>query len=321
MRSGFDVPITGIARLDAKVAPRHARLGGLFRAPVSWLLTPFTVLLVHDRLIFNYLPFSVRSVAIPSEAAMRIPVMHGIIDRRILVNYHVDPDVLTPLLPAPFRPKIIHGVGMVGICLIRLKNVRPTFLPSWLGIASENAAHRTAVEWDDGGTTREGVYVRRRDTNSWLNARAGGRVFPGVHHHARFTVEETAERYAVALRSDDGVTTMSVRGRRTDRLASSSVFRSVQEASAFFQAGSLGYSATAEPSRFQGLELRCRNWQVELLDVEEVRSSFFEDEALFPKGSIAFDCALLMRGIEHEWHGKADLCCPQSAQSQPAGVH
>jgi hypothetical protein len=99
------------------------------------------------------------------------------------------------------------------------------------------------------------------------------------------------------------------RGRRTDHLPASSVFQSLDEASTFFQAGSLGYSATRDPARFQGLELRCRNWHVEPLAVEEVRSSFFEDEALFPKGSIEFDCALLMRGIEHEWHGKADLCC------------
>jgi hypothetical protein len=198
---------------------------------------------------------------------------------------------------------------MVGICLIRLKKVRPTFLPSWLGISSENAAHRMAVEWDDNGAIREGVYVRRRDTNSWLNSLAGGRLFPGIHHHAKFTVEEKPDRCFVALRSDDGVTSMSVRGRRTDKLPASSVFGSLQEASAFFQAGSLGYSATPDASRFQGLELRCLNWQVEPLKIEEVRSSFFEDESLFPKGSIEFDCALLMRGITHEWHGKPDLCC------------
>lgn len=238
---------------------------------------------------------------------MKIPVIRGVIDRRILVNYHVDPSVLAPLLPAPFRPKIVHGVGMVGICLIRLKQVRPSFVPGWLGIASENAAHRTAVEWDDYGVVREGVYVRRRDTNSRLNALAGGRIFPGIHHHATFDVEESAERLAVAVRSDDGITQMSVRGRVTDRLPASSVFRSVEQASAFFQAGSLGYSATDDPSRFQGLELRCRTWNVEPMEVEEVRSSFFEDASLFPKGSIAFDCALLMRGIEHEWHGKSDI--------------
>jgi hypothetical protein len=240
---------------------------------------------------------------------MRIPVVRGVIDRRILVNYHVDPNVLAPLLPAPFRPKVIHSAGMVGICLIRLKKVRPSSFPSWLGVSSENAAHRTAVEWDDHGVVREGVYVRRRDTNSRLNSIAGGRVFPGVHHHATFTVSETADRFEVALCSDDGLTKMSVRGHRTDRLPASSVMRSLEEASAFFQAGSLGYSATRDPSRFQGLELRCFNWQAEPLEVEQVRSSFFEDESLFPRGSIEFDCALLMRGIEHEWHGREDLCC------------
>src|SRR5207302_608127 len=85
-----------------------------------------------------------------------------------------------------------------------------------------------------------------------------------------------------------------------------------------FEGGSLGYSATRDPARFQGLELRCRNWHVEPLAVEEVRSSFFEDETLFPKGSITFDCALLMRGIEHEWHGKTDLCCAAGNRSDEA---
>jgi len=240
---------------------------------------------------------------------MKISAIHSLIDRRILVNYPVEPSVLAPLLPAPFRPKLVGGTGMVGICLIRLKNLRPTFMPAWLGISSENAAHRTAVEWDDNGVVREGVYVRRRDTDSRFSALAGGRLFPGVHHHATFEVEESADRFAVALQSDDGETHMAVRGRRSDRLPKSSVFGSLAECSAFFQAGSLGYSATSKPSRFQGLELRCINWRVEPLDVDEVRSSFFDDEALFPKGSIAFDSALLMRGIEHEWHGKADLCC------------
>jgi hypothetical protein len=238
---------------------------------------------------------------------MRIPVIRGVIDRRILVNYHVDPAVLARLLPAPFRPKLIHGVGMVGICLIRLKHIRPRFLPAWLGVSSENAAHRTAVEWDDHGTVREGVYIRRRDTDLRLNSLVGGRLFPGIHHHARYTVRETAARFEVALKSDDGVTQMSVRGHTAPTLPASSVFRSLDESSAFFRAGSLGYSATRDPARFQGLELRCPEWRVEPLAVDEVHSNFFDDESLFPQGSIAFDCALLMRGLEHEWHGKPDL--------------
>jgi len=242
---------------------------------------------------------------------MKIPIMRGVIDRRILVNYHVDPVVLAPILPPPFRPKLIHGVGMVGICLIRLKQLRPRFMPAWIGVSSENAAHRTAVEWDDNGTVREGVFVKRRDTNSRLNALAGGRIFPGYHYHAKFAVKESENDFDISLRSDDGVTSMSVRGSRTDNLPAASEFESLEEASAFFRAGGLGYSATPDPKRFQGLELRCHAWRIEPLAVTEVHSSFFEDESLFPKGSIEFDCALLMRGIEHEWHGQSDLCSSQ----------
>ncbi len=194
---------------------------------------------------------------------MRIPNIRGIIDRRILVNYHVNPAVMPALLPAPFRAKLVNGMAMVGICLIRLKQIRPTFLPAPFGLGSENAAHRTAVEWDENGSVREGVYVRRRDTDSRLNSLVGGRLFSGIYHHAAFKVKETADQFEVALHSDDGDTSMSVRGHRTAALPAGSVFRSLEEASAFFQAGSLGYSATNDPSRFQGLELRCRNWQVE----------------------------------------------------------
>lgn len=38
-----------------------------------------------------------------------------------------------------------------------------------------------------------------------------------------------------------------------------------------------------------------------------MQSSFFEDAASFPAGTIQFDCALLMRDIPHEWHSEPDL--------------
>jgi hypothetical protein len=241
-------------------------------------------------------------------ARMRIPTIKGVIDRRILVNYRVDTDALAAVLPAPFRPKLVNGHGIAGICLIRLKQIRPRFLPRFVGIASENAAHRIAVEWEQNGKVREGVYIPRRDTSSRINALAGGRLFPGVHHHARFDVQEDADRYSVFMRSDDGEAHVSVVGRVASKLPSDSAFDSLDEASNFFEQGSLGYSATPNASRFDGWELRTVNWTVTPLDVEKVESSFFDDDKLFPNGSAQFDCALLMRGIEHEWHGRESIC-------------
>jgi len=244
---------------------------------------------------------------------MRIPVVRGIIDRRILVNFRIEPDVMARHLPAPFRPKLANGYAIGGICLIRLKKVRPRFLPLPWGIRSENAAHRIAVEWEAEGRTWEGVYVPRRDTDSRLNTLAGGSIFPGIHNHATFDVAESLERFCVELSSDDGDTHVQVSGVVTDRLPTSSVFRSVEAASDFFEKGVLGYSATTDPGRYDGLELRCRDWRVELLAVDHVESSYFQNGDLFPSRSVEFDCALLMRGIDHEWHGREDLCCATAA--------
>ena len=231
---------------------------------------------------------------------MKIPTIIGTIDRRILINYQVDKDVLTKYLPAPFRPKLVDDKGMGGICLIRLKNIRPKGIPKILGISSENGAHRVAVEWTVRGQTKEGVYIPRRETSSKLNSLAGGRVFPGSHHLADFTVDEQDGHYFVEFKSDDG-TFLSIKAQETTEWNGESVFDNLDCASDFFESGAVGFSPKQNGETFEGLELKTYKWKVTPLTVTEVRSSFFEDETIFPKGSVKFDNALLMKNIEHEW--------------------
>ena len=246
---------------------------------------------------------------------MQVPVMAGVIARRLLVNYRVAPDVLARLLPAPFRPQVVGEWGVAGICLIGLRAVRPRGLPAALGLASENAAHRIAVEWEDGGATRRGVYIPRRDTSSWVNTAVGGRLFPGVHQRARFTVRDSGRQVAVSLVSHDGATRVEVEGREGGELPADSVFDSLAAASAFFERGALGYSAGQHPGVHDGLELRTGAWRVVPLTVERVVSSFFEDSRAFPIGSAAFDCALLMRGVAHEWHARGTMSASTVARA------
>ena len=69
--------------------------------------------------------------------------------------------------------------------------------------------------------------------------------------------------------------------------------------SEFFENGDIGYSPGK--GKYDGLQLKVNKWKVALLNVESVQSSFFENETVFPKGSVKFDNALLMTDIEHEW--------------------
>jgi len=239
---------------------------------------------------------------------MRLPVIRGLIDRRILVNFRVEPSALAAVLPQPMRPKLVRGYGIGGICLIRLRDIRPRFIPSGLGVTSENAAHRIAVHWDE---SHEGVFIPRRDTSSWFNSFAGGRIFPGVHHHSRFSVHEDHPAYSISIVDATDAPVLQVQASVAASIPSSSVFSTLAEASCFFEAGSMGFSPSRQPDVLDALELRTRTWHMEPLSVISVASSFFEDSSFFPPGSVQFDSAFLMRDIEHEWHNHQQLYCGQ----------
>jgi Uncharacterized conserved protein (COG2071) len=243
---------------------------------------------------------------------MRMPNVHGVIRRRLLVNFRVDPAVISRRLPPPFRPKLQDGHAVAGICLIRLEQIRPKFVPSAFGISSENAAHRIAVTWEDAAGPHEGVYIPRRDSNSLINHLAGGRLFPGEHNRATFDVEESDSRIKFRMESADQAVKVNLSAGVSAQMPQDSCFRSLEQASKFFEGGSLGYSATSDKERLDGIELRTQKWLVTPLDVERVYSSYFADRSSFPEGSAHFDCALIMRNIEHEWLAASDLYIPTS---------
>ncbi len=230
-----------------------------------------------------------------------MPRVTGVMERRILVNCRVRLEVLQGILPAPFRPKFVRGWGMAGICMIRLRGIRPIGLPEWCGIGSENAAHRIAVEWDESDGAHEGVFIPRRDTNSRANLLLGGRVFPGVHHRAKFDVWESPNRFRVGFTSDDQSNWVKFVGRITDEWPAGSVFASLDEASAFFERGGCGWSPNSCGDAVEGMRLNCADWRMEPLLAERVESSFFQDRERFPVGSVEFDSALLIRNVAHEW--------------------
>lgn len=152
---------------------------------------------------------------------MRLPVLAATVERRLLVNYRVDAELVARLLPAGPRPQVLGGAAVAGICLTRLARVRPGGLPGQVGIRTENAAHRIAVCWDDpaGGPPRAGVFIPLRHTSSRAGALLGGRLFPGLHHRARFAVQESARQVSIAVTAPDGTIGPGRRGHPGEGLA------------------------------------------------------------------------------------------------------
>ena len=238
---------------------------------------------------------------------MRLPVIQGTIRRRILANFRIDPDVIQREIPSRFRPKVHNGFAVAGICLIRLEHVRPRMMPEIIGLNSENAAHRVAVLWDEDSDVREGVFIARRDSNSRISHLLGGRIFPGEHHEATFSVAESESEISLQMESRDASVKVEIEGSIASDLPESSIFKSLTESSSFFEGGSLGYSVTGDSGRLDGLRLQTNDWRVEPLEISRVHSSYFSNRERFPTGAIEFDHALIMRDIKHEWHSAGDL--------------
>lgn len=245
---------------------------------------------------------------------MRQPRLSSVVERRLLVNYRVDPDAAARLLPEPLRPQLVRGHAVAGICLLRLGSVRPAWAPKAFGLRSENAAHRIAVEWDGPDGVETGVYIPRRDTGSRLNVWAGGRVFPGEHGRAGFEVHETPGRVRVAFATCDDDTRVDVTVEPADELRDSELFADLAEASHFFRSGAKGYSATRSGRHLDGMELHTDAWRVEAGRVRSAASSFFDDPDRFPPGAATLDCALIMRDVPAGWRPLPTMATGRSAQ-------
>jgi hypothetical protein len=61
-----------------------------------------------------------------------LPIIKGLIARRVLLNFRADAQVVQSMLPKPFVVEPFQGAAIVGVCLIRLEQLRPKgFHRSW----------------------------------------------------------------------------------------------------------------------------------------------------------------------------------------------
>ena len=185
----------------------------------------------------------------------------------------------------------LDGRAVGGFCVIGMRSVRPGWLTPPVGIRTENAAHRIAMEWDDGERSRSGVYIFERHSSSLLPVLAGGRLFPGVQRHASFKLEETATRFRVEMDARDTYALVDV---ELSQDWSSQLCPTVQAASDFYRNGTIGWSARRDGRSAERIELSSSTWAVHPGRINEIRSSFFDS---FPSSAAELDSVVIMRDL------------------------
>lgn len=257
-----------------------------------------------------------------------MPTMSGTVDRRVLITFTIDPEAARAVLPAPLRPDLSLGPALGGICLIRVRGLRPAvgaarLVPAF-GLDFEYIVHRVAVEWDTADGVATGVYVLRRDTDSGLLA-AAGRLVPGTPGRAEVGIAADGRRVSLAAQSRDGRMSVAFVGEEAGELPATSVFTGPDSASAFFRCDGVALADDRRPrGGFAGIRMESEPWQGTPMRCEYVQSSLFEDRAVFPAGSVVLDHALVVRGLPARWVAlrRVDMAAtPTSADvRQPASA-
>lgn len=233
---------------------------------------------------------------------MLINSISGLCERRLILNWRVDPDIVAKLLPRPFRPRLVNGHAIVGMDVLKLAEMRPTGLPAFTGFSTENAIDRIAVEWDEGGTIVQGLYVPHRYSPSTVNALvSSARLFPTIFTHALFDFNERAGRYQVSVFA--GANRFELDANESKTFAEKSILGSPNAASDFHRDAKISYSPSPDKDKFDAIYLKTLDWKATPLSIKSVSYSYID--RLYP-GAV-FDSALVMHSTKHEWHGLGSI--------------
>lgn len=221
--------------------------------------------------------------------------IEGRMVRRLLVNATLDVDLVSPLLPPGVVPAVVGGRGraFVGVCLLRVADLRPGRAPALLGRSFDGLAYRVAVTTSQGAPA---VHIVRRETADRLARCVGGRVFPGTHR--RVDTDVSADELRVVAGGHGGPSLVVEVADEPPRIDHGSVLGDDEAASAFFSAATLATSPARRAGRYECLRMEAPPFSVRAVRPQELVLDRLAWALGAPEpAALRFDSAFLVRDV------------------------
>ncbi|TNE87456.1 MAG: hypothetical protein EP330_18505 [Deltaproteobacteria bacterium] len=223
--------------------------------------------------------------------------MRAVFDRCWLLTFRVEPDALAARLPPGLEPWIFDDSAWLSIVVARMSDMRPTFLPRWLGVDFDQVVYRAVVTRDG----ERGVAFLRTEANHRLYAWGGDLLTHFHFHHAPITFTEEAHRMRLSVDQPHPARLHAVFDHEADQTAllAMSPFESVDqlrtELCDLFHAFSTS-PGTGRPGR---VTVQRSAWNIRLVAPSEVRAPWMT-EVLFP-GACAVSHAVYVEDVPYRW--------------------
>jgi len=212
---------------------------------------------------------------------------HRPIRCRILAVYHADPGVVLPLLPKGCEPRLSAGRAVAVACYTRLGGAR---LLRGRTVGTDHLAYRIAIERPERSDRREGTWIVRRETSSWLEARCGAKLLRGEYGRATFRLCESPFGIELSVEGEEASGESFYLRAEASGMPRGSLFPTAAALEEF-----LGHQGDVRPLDVFAPEADWidpgESFVPEPLAVFEERSSFFGDARVFPPRSVVLDSA------------------------------
>ena len=200
----------------------------------------------------------------------------------LVLTYALPQQVLTPLLPPGLELDCFGQYGFLAIAMVQTRNMRPRYLPSYVGRDSFLTGYRIFTRHrTTSGRILRGLRILRSDTDSATMVRWGNRLTHYNYQKADVHYARTESTLNVNVITQDGTADLRIRAelsRQPASLPAGSPFPDFRAARRF--AGPLPFTFDYEPEthsiiRIQGVR---KQWNPTPVHVDVFQNSFLQRE-------------------------------------------
>jgi hypothetical protein len=158
-------------------------------------------------------------------------------DFSLVLTYAFPEKLLAPLLPAGLELDTFKGYGFVAVAMVQTRNLRPAFMPKFMGRDFFLAGYRIFVKYHTrSGKRYRGLFILRSDTNSKIMQFSGNLLTHYNYHTIGVNWEKSDTGIKVISSDPGGSTNVNVEvkfGNENTPLPAHSVFADWKEARRF----------------------------------------------------------------------------------------
>ncbi|WP_166831542.1 DUF2071 domain-containing protein [Thalassoroseus pseudoceratinae] len=225
--------------------------------------------------------------------------MVGTVFRRFLISYPVDPHILADYLPPGAECVTHNDCAWVSACFVRMDDMRPSFLPRWMGMGFNYLIHRTRARLPfPDGKLREAVLVLQPNINRPLLSTFGS-LLTGVGFKTRqidFSEDDADWRIQMNHRGKLLFDAEIPKASCSERIVPDSQFSSASEADRFLLGVSFGGEWKNGQQHLKLLPETHDPWETRVCKCISHKNQFLESLGL---DRLAADHAITMTEIPH----------------------